>query len=64
MLFVPTRNGLTQQKHRVRGGCGLRLPTEPCVRIRTRLLTQDEPIGKHQTNVPFSGRIALPVLSG
>jgi hypothetical protein len=24
---------------RVRGGCGPRLPTEPCVRVRTRLLT-------------------------
>ena len=26
---------------RVRGGRSLRLPTEPCVRVRTRLLTQD-----------------------
>jgi hypothetical protein len=26
-------------KDRVRGGRSLRLPTEPCVRVRTRLIT-------------------------
>jgi heat shock protein HtpX len=29
---------------------GLRLPTEPCVRVRTRLLTEDVSIEKGQTN--------------
>jgi hypothetical protein len=36
--------------YRVRGGPSLRLPTEPRVRIRTRLLMQDISIEKHQTN--------------
>jgi hypothetical protein len=30
---------ITSIQHRVRGGRSLRLPTEPCVRVRTRLLT-------------------------
>ena len=34
----------------VRGGLGLRLPTEPCVLIPTRLLMQDIFIEKRQTN--------------
>jgi hypothetical protein len=50
--------------HRVRGGRSLRLPTEPCVRVRTRLLMQGVSIEKLQTNVPACGRIVFPVFSG
>jgi hypothetical protein len=32
--------------HRVRGGRSFRLPTEPCVRVRTRLLMQGVSIEK------------------
>ncbi|MDD1620372.1 MAG: hypothetical protein LUQ11_02740, partial [Methylococcaceae bacterium] len=42
--------GLSHDADRVRGGRSLRLPTEPCVRVRTRLITQDSPIEKLQTN--------------
>ena len=42
----------------------LRLPTEPCVRVRTRLLMQGVSIEKLQTNAPAFGRIVFPVLSG
>jgi hypothetical protein len=49
---------------RVRGGRGLRLPTEPCVRVRTRLLMQGVSIEKRQTNAPACGRIVFPALSG
>ena len=42
------------QWDRVRGGRSLRLPTEPCVRVRTRLLTQDVSIDEHQTSAPAS----------
>jgi sugar lactone lactonase YvrE len=35
---------------RVRGGRSPRLPTEPCVRVRTRLLTQGVSTDSHQTS--------------
>jgi hypothetical protein len=50
--------------HRVRGSRSSRLPTEPCVRVRTRLLTQDVSIEKLQTNAPAFGQIVFPALSG
>ena len=50
--------------NRVRGGRSLRLPTEPCVRVHTRLLMQGVSIGKRQTNAPVFGRIVFPGLSG
>jgi len=49
--------------NRVRGGRSLRLPTEPCVRVRTRLLTQDVSIEKLQTNVLTFVQIVFPALS-
>ena len=54
----------TPLHYRVRGGRSLRLPTEPCVRVRTRLFMQGESIEKLQTNAPACGRIVFPVLSG
>jgi len=42
---------------------GLRLPTEPCVRTRTRLLMQGKSIEKHQTSAPVSGRSGWPASS-
>ena len=53
-----------KSKHRVRGGRSLRLPTEPCVRVRTRLLTQDVSIEKLQANDLTFGQIVFPALSG
>ncbi len=38
------------QRDRVRGGRSPRLPTEPCVRVRTRLLTQGVSTDSHQTS--------------
>ena len=58
------RQALLQGLDRVRGGRSLRLPTEPCVRVRTRLLMQGVSIEKLQTNAPACGRIVFPVLSG
>ena len=49
--------------HRVRGGRSLRLPTEPCVWVHTRLLTQVVSIELPQTNAPVSGWIVFPALS-
>ena len=49
---------------RVRGGRSLRLPTEPCVRIRTRLLMQGVSIEKHQTNALTFDQSVFPALSG
>ena len=40
-------------KNRVRGALKRRLPTEPCVRDRTRLLKKDIPIVDNQTNEAF-----------
>ena len=50
--------------YRVRGGRSLRLPTEPCVRIRTRLLMQGVSIEKHQTNALTFDQSVFPALSG
>ncbi len=50
--------------YRVRGGRNLRLPTEPCIRVRARFLMQCVSIEKRQTNAPAFGRIVFPVLSG
>jgi DNA-binding NtrC family response regulator len=41
---------LHQLSDRVRGGRSPRLPTEPCVRVRTRLLTQGVSTDAHQTS--------------
>jgi hypothetical protein len=48
--------------YQFRGDRSLRLPTEPCVRVRTRLLMQGVSIEKLQTNVPAFGRIELPTV--
>jgi hypothetical protein len=42
--------GVNVMEYRVRGGRSLRLPTEPCVRVRTRLLTKVAPSDEAQTN--------------
>jgi hypothetical protein len=58
---APLRPACVALRHRVRGGRSPRLPTEPCVRVRTRLLTQGVSTDSHQTSAVASCRSVWPV---